>query len=471
MKIKTEKEKPDLIALKDHDADAYASTPHDYFKKGEPDLNYMLDEVIKDKGDFFCSQPWVHMYMPTYGFQHICCNTSMSVKKHISQATFEELYNEPEFTKLREEMVGGHKDRERTLKTCVRCIQTEHRGFPSLRESYNRSANRNTQTKDEMGKLVSKVKETGDGNIGLPEKLHTVELKVWGNYCNLQCLMCSVEDSSSVAEEQMALGEIDAKGIKERVTLRTGIEPPFTPPLIRYQDNYIDEDQYWGIIDRAVRIKLIGGETFLQKQNIQLLEHLVKTGKAKDKELIIFTNNYGYPRMEYVRDLLRNFKSIAYKCSMELWGEKNDYIRYPSKWDEVHRNMKMMAKIPQLQVLPTCTLNPITIGYVHEIIDGAAQFSDVMPNFSSVSRPKWFTAHCIPDDVVDFYLDRYYSLPYEMIHLCTKAIETLEQREFKEDKYKKMINHITRRDKHRNDNILNFFPEWKNHFKDPYYDN
>jgi hypothetical protein len=133
--------------------------------------------------------------------------------------------------------------------------------------------------------------------------------------------------------------------------------------------------------------------------------------------------------------------------------------------------MKMMAKIPQLQVLPTCTLNPITIGYVHEIIDGAAQFSDVMPNFSSVSRPKWFTAHCIPDDVVDFYLDRYYSLPYEMIHLCTKAIETLEQRDFKEDKYKKMINHITRRDKHRNDNILNFFPEWKNHFKDPYYDN
>lgn len=466
MKIKTEKDAPDLIPLKDHDADAYAATPHDYFKKDQPDLDHMLNEVIEKKGDFFCSQPWVHMYMPTYGFQHICCNTSMSVKKHISQAeNFEELYNQPEFTKLREEMCGGHKDRERTLKTCVRCIQTEYRGFPSLRESYNKSATRNVQTKDEMNKLVNEVKRTGSGEIGLPEHLHTVELKVWGNYCNLKCIMCSVEDSSSVAEEQMELGEINEQQIKDRVTLRTGFEPPFTPPLIRYEDNYIKEEEYWKIIDRAKRIKLIGGETFLQKQNIQLLEHLVKTGQAKDKELIIFTNNYGYPRMEYVRDLLMNFKSISYKCSMELWGPKNDYIRYPSKWEEVYKNMKMMAKIPQLKVLPTCTLNPITIGYVHEIVQGAREFSDIAPNFSSVSRPKWFTAHCIPDDVVDFYLKRYYNLPYEMMHQCEKAIETLEQREFKKDKYEKMIEHIKRRDKHRGDNILKYFPEWSAHFE------
>ena len=94
----------------------------------------------------------------------------------------------------------------------------------------------------------------------------------------------------------------------------------------------------------------------------------------------------------------------------------------------------------------------------------------VKPNFSSVNRPYWFTAHCIPDDIKDFYLDRYYSLSYDMIEKCTKAIETLEQREFDEERYNEMIKRIIARDKHRNDNILKYFPEWKKHFiNDSYY--
>ena len=35
--------------------------------------------------------------------------------------------------------------------------------------------------------------------------------------------------------------------------------------------------------------------------------------------------------MQYIYDLLKEFKHVHYKCSMELWGHKNDYIRYPSK--------------------------------------------------------------------------------------------------------------------------------------------
>ena len=45
----------------------------------------MLDHVIKKKGKFFCSQPFIHMYIPTYGLAHPCCNTTMNVKKHVSE--------------------------------------------------------------------------------------------------------------------------------------------------------------------------------------------------------------------------------------------------------------------------------------------------------------------------------------------------------------------------------------------------
>ena len=143
MKIQSNKEKKHLTRLNmEFDPDEHAGQPKDFFKKDQleqEELNSMLDKVIEEKGDFFCSQPFIHMYMPTYGFQHVCCNTSMSVKRHISEIGIEGSYNEPEFTGIRREIVGGHKERERTLKTCHRCIQTEARGFTSLRETYNLS--------------------------------------------------------------------------------------------------------------------------------------------------------------------------------------------------------------------------------------------------------------------------------------------------------------------------------------------
>jgi len=471
MKIKSSKEKVHLMSVNlENDADDNAGTSYDFYKLDQPDLNKMLDEVIKKKGDFFCSQPFIHMYMPTYGYQHVCCNTSMSVKKHISETSIEDLYNEPEFKNLRKEIVKNHTTRERTIKTCIRCIQTEYHGFPSLRESYNHSANKNIKSKKELNRLVTRVLENPDAYYKMPEVLHTVELKVWGNYCNLKCLMCSPEDSSSVAEEQMQLGEKSARDIKKVTEWRTGRTVSFEPPLITYEDNHLNEDEFWSIIKRAIRIKLIGGETWLQKQNIQLLEKCIKNGWAAEKELIIFTNNYGYPKMNYIKQLLSHFKHVSYKCSLEMWGEKNDYIRYPSQWKEVYNNMKLISKLRNVVINPTCTLNPLTLGYVHEIIQGTDEFERHNLNFSNVKRPKWFTAHCLPDDIVDFYLDRYYSLPYDIIAKCSKAIETLEQREFNELRYFEMIAKIKGRDKLRGDNILKYFPEWKPHFLgDEYY--
>ena len=128
MKIENKNDRPNLLKVNNipADPDDWASYNRDFFKKDPPNLNMMLNKIIKEKGNFFCSQPFIHMYMPTYGFQHICCNTSMSIKKHISETTFEERYNEPEFKKLRKEIVQEHKERERTFKTCLRCIQTEY---------------------------------------------------------------------------------------------------------------------------------------------------------------------------------------------------------------------------------------------------------------------------------------------------------------------------------------------------------
>ena len=121
MKIKSKKDiKLNRIELKqDPDDHATAVSP---VQSDKPDIGKMLDEVIKRDGPFFCSQPFIHMYIPTYGFAHPCCNTSMNVKKHIAEIGIDGVWNQPELAGLREEMANGNKERDRTIKTCYRCI-------------------------------------------------------------------------------------------------------------------------------------------------------------------------------------------------------------------------------------------------------------------------------------------------------------------------------------------------------------
>ena len=75
----------------------------------------------------------------------------------------------------------------------------------------------------------------------------------------------------------------------------------------------------------------------------------------------------------------------------------------------------------------------------------------------------------LPDDIVDHHLSKLYSNESWVIEKSKKIIEYLEKREFNEEKYHTMIERITARDKLRGDNVLNYFPEWKPHFKDSYY--
>jgi hypothetical protein len=472
MKIKSKKDfklrRLTSEELKGKDPDDYAS-PRSPVQNEKPDIGKMLDDVIKRDGKFFCSQPFIHMYIPTYGFAHPCCNTSMNVKHHISEIGIDGVWNQPELAGLREEMANDHKgSRERTIKTCYRCIETEWLGFPTPRIAYNNDMKNDHEELAELDRLVNFVKENPGAEYPIPEKIHTSQIKVWGNYCNLKCLMCSPEDSSSVAEELLILGEMDQQEMLGRSMERSGSTVPFKFPLINYQDNNIDEDEFWDNIRRTKRIQLIGGETWLIKQYVQILERCVENGWAPNKKLFVFSNNYGHPNMEYIRDLLAQFEKVHYKCSMELWGPRNDYIRFPSKWDEVIKNIRMMHELPNVNVGFAMTLNPISIGYADDAYIGAAEF-DKEPSFFNVTRPKWFTLNSLPDDVREFYLDKLYSNSYDIIKKCTKAIEYLEKREFDEPMYKQMIRSIKFRDKLRGDNILNHFPEWTPHFIDDDY--
>lgn len=471
----TKKKPPELKTSSKKNNDNYDYLGMDSFTtKNDPGLHgfeHMLEEVIKKNGPWTCVQPFVNLYVSNYGLPHPCSNTTLTIKKHVSQTGLNSIWDEYEMSELRKEMVeGGLGKRDQILKTCTRCIEWEYNNYESTRQQSNQAVKKEPEDQAEFERLYDKVKQSEDGKYNeLPNKVNTIRIKTWGNYCNLHCLMCSPEDSSSVAKELMDIGEMTSEQILERSEKRAGFKMPWKPPLITYKDHYIDEDEFLKTVEKTSRIQLIGGETWLIKQNVQILEECIKRDWAKRITIFCFSNNFGHPDMQYIFDLLKEFKQVIYKCSMELWGEKNDYIRWPSKWEEVHTHIKLMSKLPNVKLGINPTINPINSGYAGELVQGANSIGANI-SFMFLNRPKWFTVKSIPEDILDHHLIKLYSLPTHLRDKCSRVIDMLERAEFNEDKYKQMIESIKRRDKHRKDNILNYFPEWTDHFKgDPYY--
>ena len=430
-------------------------------KNSRQDYSKMLDSIIQKEGSFFCSQPFIHLYVPTYGFAHPCCNTTVNVKKHVSQTGLNGIWNQPEFANLRKEMANGNKERDATLRTCYRCIEVEYNGFENIRKQYNNDLARDKEYKEELDRLVKFVVDNPEEEYPTPNKVHTVELKLFGNYCNLKCLFCNSADSSSVSEEWMLLGESSYAQQNEKMMSRSGSEVPFSFPLINYQDNDIDEDEFWDMIRKSKRIKLVGGETWLIKQYVQILERCVEEGWAKDKKIFAFSNNFGHPNMQYIYDLLKEFERVTYKCSLEMWGERNDYIRYPSKWPEVHKNIKLISTLPNVSLGLTLTVGPLNIGYVDDFVRGAQEIENKVFTFNTITRPAWYTLKSMPPDLKEFYLDKLYRNSYDILEKIEKPIQFLEEAEHNEMQQHVMIANIRARDKLRGDNILNYFPEWK----------
>ena len=64
MKIKRKTPPKKLKRLEGVNLKGYAQL-YLLLRKKKPDIGKMLDSNIKKNGPFFCSQPFIHMYIPT----------------------------------------------------------------------------------------------------------------------------------------------------------------------------------------------------------------------------------------------------------------------------------------------------------------------------------------------------------------------------------------------------------------------
>lgn len=172
------------------------------------------------------------------------------------------------------------------VKGCDRCYKTESKKMPSSRtiaHSYD----------------------------ALPIQQFPTMLDLdFSNFCNLKCVMCSSTRSSEWAKDE-------------------GL-----PVSVLSQDMI---DDLANVSSNLQHLTIQGGEPTIMKEYEYYFTLLKQKDLVKNIDLQMITNATNVNKRFY--DLLSDFKSVRLSVSIDAYGLANDYIRWPSKFAQIEKNL------------------------------------------------------------------------------------------------------------------------------------
>jgi organic radical activating enzyme len=276
----------------------------------------------------FCSLPFTQFSTFNHGRHRLCC---MAQEPDVDNPTddLETVWNGNYMKNVRKRMHSGD-----ALKECRDCYDLERQGIMSDRQWEN------IQNKDIINKEIAQWK-LDNYEIEAPI-IYDLRL---GNRCNLQCSMCSGIHSHLVHVERsqmVADGRPFFKGHRPYVYAK-GLDGKKYTKKEALLSSSVDWDYILNNIDKCKQIKIIGGEPTIVEDLFTLMDACVEQGYAKNIELQFFTNATNFT--DKFLDNLTKFKGTKITTSIDGWGEMNNYIRYPSKWDHIWENFTKLVDV------------------------------------------------------------------------------------------------------------------------------
>lgn len=320
---------------------------------------------------------WFHLATKPNGDLRICCQSNQGPNKGLLRDKDGRVYNlnrdglmsarNADLVKeVRASLLRGEKHPE-----CKRCWEEEAAGLTSRR----------LQTFEYMDLYEEAVQMTQpDGSI--PEDTPYYEYDVrFGNLCNLKCRICGPTDSTMWYEDHFKL----------------------------HGETFNDSDMKWyerpevweDFDDQMKNIKymfIIGGEPTLIQKHFEFLQKCVDMGYAKDLSLEYSTNVTNI-HQKYL-DIWSNFKKVHIGCSVDGVGRVNDYIRFPSKWKAIEKNLGRLNDMPDnMRIVIQYTVNAYNIYYLDEIYRWNAQNYNFVISPHTLYRPAHLSTTIFPLEI------------------------------------------------------------------------
>ncbi|MFO0947776.1 MAG: radical SAM protein [Planctomycetota bacterium] len=298
-----------------------------------------------------CYAPFISLYFDTLGFVRVCCQNTMHTVGNMMENTLDEIWNGPKIKALREALINYD------FKLGCRFCEWQL-GDGDYQTSFMR-------TFDEFPVLSTE-----------PQWPVRMEFSV-SNTCNLECVMCNGEWSSSVRSRREKL-----------------------PPLPKaYSEQFFQDLRRY--LPHLKTAKFLGGEPFLAQESLRIWNMMVDDGldikchvttngtQYNDKverilnhlpvSFSISMDGFTKKTVESIRVnaihevLLENFKKfhayarsrgtyigLTYCLMQKNWHEFGDYLLFADEWDvQVVVNTVIQPLSLSLHVLPPDELREV----------------------------------------------------------------------------------------------------------------
>ena len=304
---------------------------------------------------------------------------SMSVQK----SSLSEAWNSEYMESVRERMISGKQ-----VKDCSQCYRREKQGQYSFRQRANDDWSQHVKEINEY--YNDYQKEYVEAHPILQKRMdvskHYVDLPVYldirfGNLCNLKCRMCTGFYSKKLGEELYQISQKD-ETFKHIAKDTAKI----------YNFDWYDKN-FWSDLEKYLpRINLLyltGGEPTLVEGNYSFLQGLIDKGYAKNISLVFNTNATNF--QQRFLDTVSHFAHITFNLSIDGIGGVQEYIRYPSKWKAIQKNMfTLMDKIKESEhtkfnLVFTPTVNVLNVGSFDKLVNWAYDFA----NKNTTPKVQW----------------------------------------------------------------------------------
>jgi MoaA/NifB/PqqE/SkfB family radical SAM enzyme len=293
--------------------------------------------------DTFCVHPWMHFRVQTGGEGAVCCRYKTNISKDgaplsLHKDSFDAIWNSEEMRNVRRAMVAGQR-----VAGCAECYAEEKDGAVSMRQRDNIAWESGWLNESRLT-LAQLKSAAAASDFVIPDMPANLEVEI-GSLCNLRCRMCHAGVSSSIAND---------------VVHRTWSADQYSNNRYHNPDLQVRPMgiRRWALseaLEKAIvqgrgkvkRLYFIGGEPLLVKEVGSLLQRLIDSGLARDMVLAVVSN--GTVTSSWL-GLTQHFKRFELALSIDGFGRHYDYIRYPSKWETLARNIETFRQLPNVSL-------------------------------------------------------------------------------------------------------------------------
>lgn len=406
----------------------------DKMTKGGPGDNYLGDgkvdtsawftdedhlfNQVKNEKIWFCPAPFSLIYTNTDG-QLLPCSWAQSADKwdkplgpNISNVTPKKYYvRDRVLNNLRYEMLTPGSDLEMVEQVCSSCRKQEKNYGRSRRQASLKIISNNYDLWPRIEMVVQRFKlalmrldKREDALFS--ERLFEVQVKAFGNKCNLDCYMCIPFDSSVRTETMHGEHMEDQKVFSEGYMQKIGT----------VSSDRVDEiiEQIVALAPYIYNLKLIGGEPLVMKPFYKLLEKIVETGESQHMYCKYQTNMsvIEFDRVK-ISKFIPDFERFEFTVSLDAYGKANDYIRRRSNWDEIVNNVRHVNEYPNVFVNINGAISFLSVLRFHELIAWFKDNQDLFDqiNWSNIRGPEKLCANMLPAPIKEKLIPKYEGFP------------------------------------------------------------